>query len=133
MCSKFSRCHSNGFTDLTLGTNDQVPFYLRCGFRVLPSGVSFAPSSASAAKLDKGQIGALLAVFGGGGGGGAAAAATDVGDSQHRGEGDDVAVVQSERAPPPPPPAKAKAKCEATQTTQCDSWMAKRINKENEE
>lgn len=123
---KLTRCHSNGFTALTLGTNDQVPFYQRCGFYVLPNGVSFAPSTASAAKLDKGQLSALLAVLGGGGGvSGADATNGDNVDDNVR--DDDVAVVQSEGAPPPPPPAKTKTKCESTQATQCDSWMAKRI------
>lgn len=110
-----------------------MPFYTRCGFRVLPSGVSFAPSTASAAKLDSAQIGALLSVFGGGAAGSAARedVASSDGGANDTGDSSDVVVVSQTKinapAPPPPPKRKEARAAQSEARNECDSWMAKRI------
>lgn len=110
---------------MVLVTNDQVPFYTRCGYAALPSGVAYAPASSSASKLNAQQLGSLLAVFGAG--------PSSAPESAAPTEPPPIEATAAPAAiialpPPPPPPPLAKRGEAATSAASEETWMAKRID-----
>jgi GNAT superfamily N-acetyltransferase len=123
-----------GFGAVCLVTNDQVQFYTRCGYHALPDGVTYAPVSSSASKLEATQLTLLLAAMGGGGGASVTDAAVanggnddDDDDEDEKDTATDIVSTAPPLAgpmPPPPPPPGRKANVEAKAPT--ETWMAKR-------